>query len=144
MGARDELERLDDEGMSAWDRHDADAFLALFADDFVWHDWSVSEPIRDREIARAYFEGWVRAFPDMRVKQVRRVVGEDAVAGEIEFSGTNAGAMMMGGNEIPPTGRAVMGRGSYIARVERGKVVEFRSHPDIAGMMMQLGLPPQV
>lgn len=30
----------------------------------------------------------------------------------------------------------------YIARVRDGKIVEFRSHPDVAGVMMQLGLVP--
>ena len=43
---RAELERLDDEGI-AWDRHDADAFVNLMADDFVLQDWTVPEPIRD-------------------------------------------------------------------------------------------------
>jgi len=36
----------------------------------------------------------------------------------------------------------VVGRGSYIGRVKDGKIIEFRSHPDAAGMMMQLGLMP--
>ena len=42
----------------------------------------------------------------------------------------------------PPTNKAVTGRGSYIARFRDGKVVEFRSHPDVAGLMMQLGFMP--
>ena len=96
-----ELERLDDAGMAAWDKHDADAFVALFADGFVWRDWTVPEPMRDRESARQYFNGWMTAFPDMRVKQTRRVVGDDQVAAEIEFTGTNTGPLA----GQPPTGR---------------------------------------
>ncbi len=34
------------------------------------------------------------------------------------------------------------GRGTYFVRVRDGKVVEFNSYPDLAGMMMQLGLMP--
>ena len=52
--------------------------------------------------------------------------------------------MAMGGMEIPPTGKSAQGRGSYIARVKDGKIVEFRSHPDAAGVMMQLGLMPSM
>ena len=48
----------------------------------------------------------------------------------------------MGGMEIPPTNKSIVGRGSYVAFVRGGKVVEFHSHPDAAGMMMQLGLMP--
>jgi steroid delta-isomerase-like uncharacterized protein len=142
--SREELERLDDQGMSAWDEHDADAFAALFADDLVVHDWTLPEPIRDKDGVRQYVNGWLTAFPDMRVKQTSRVVGDDAVAGEIEFIGTNTGPMVMAGNEIPPTNKAVTGRGAYIARVRGGKIVEFSAFPDVAGLMMQLGFMPQM
>jgi hypothetical protein len=80
----------------------------------------------------------------MQVKVIDRVVGDDAVAGEVEFTGTNTGPIEMGGMKIPATHKTVAGRGSYIARVRDGKIVEFSTHPDIAGMMMQLGLMPQM
>jgi len=139
---REDLERLDDQGMAAWDTHDADAWEAILADDVVLHDWTVQEAMHGKQAARQYFEAWIGAFPDMRVKQTSRVVGDDAVAGELEFTGTNTGMMVMGGMEMQPTNRSIVGRGSYVAFVRDGKVVEFRSHPDAAGMMMQLGLMP--
>src|SRR5439155_26379880 len=98
--SREEIERLDRQGLAAWDSHDPDAFVSMFADDFVWFDWTVPEPMRDREAARQYFNGWVTAFPDMKTTSVSRVVGDDAVATEIEWSGTNTGPMVMGGNQI--------------------------------------------
>jgi len=142
--SKDELERIDDAGMAAWDQHDADAWVGMFADGFEYHDWTSPEPIRDVDGLRQNFGAWVTAFPDMRISTVARVVGEDAVAAEIRFTGTNTGTMVMGGMEMPPTGKAVVGRGSYIAKIKDGKIIEFRSHPDAAGIMMQLGLmaPP--
>ena len=62
------------------------------------------------------------------------------MAAEVEYGGAHTGPMVMGGTEIPATGKAITGRGTCIARVRDGKVAEFRSHPDVAGMMMQLGL----
>lgn len=38
----------------------------------------------------------------------------------------------------------VTGHGTYIVRFRGGKVIEFSSHPDVAGMMMQLGFMPQM
>jgi steroid delta-isomerase-like uncharacterized protein len=140
--SREEIERLDDQGMAAWDGHDAEAFASLFADKFVVNDVAIPEPITTKDGVRQYAQGWFTAFPDMSVKQTNRVVGEDAVAAEVQFTGTNTGPMMMGGKEIPPTGKSVVGKGTYFARVKGGKVIEFNSYPDIAGMMMQLGFMP--
>lgn len=142
--SREELERLDDQGIAAWNAHDADAFLELFSDELVWSDWTQPEPIRDKESARRYFDSWGTAFPDMQLKVLDRVVGDDAVAAELEFTGTNTGPLRMGGMEIPATNKSVVGRGSYIVRVRDGKIVEFSTHPDAAAIMMQLGLMPQM
>jgi steroid delta-isomerase-like uncharacterized protein len=140
--SREEIERLDEQHLATWDSHDPEAFVGMFADDFVWFDWVMPEPIRDREAAKQYFSGWVSAFPDMKTTNVNRVVGDDAVATEIEWIGTNSGPMVMGANEMPATNRSVTGRGTYFARFRDGKIVEFRSHPDVAGVMMQLGMMP--
>jgi steroid delta-isomerase-like uncharacterized protein len=138
----EELERLDDQGLATWNDHDPDGWVGLFADDFVLRDWAMAEPIRDREGARRYFNAWLTAFPDMQVKALNRVTGGDAVAAEVEFRGTNTGPMVMGDQEMPATNKAVVGTGVYFARYRDGKAIEFSAHPDVAGMMMQLGLMP--
>jgi steroid delta-isomerase-like uncharacterized protein len=139
----DVVEQVDRQGIAAWDGHDVDGFVGLFAEQFVWNDLTLPEPMRGREQARQYMEGWFTAFPDMRVTQTNRVVGEDAVAAEIEFTGTNTGPMLRGGAEVPPTGKSVRGRGAYFARIDQdGKIVAFSSHPDVAGLMTQLDLLP--
>ena len=137
-----DIERIDDQGMAAWDGHDVDAFMNLLADGFIWTDLTLPEPMRTKDQARQYMQAWFTAFPDMRIRQTNRVVSDDAAAAEVEFTGTNTGPMMMAGTEIPPTGKSVVGRGAYFARVEDGKVVQFSSHPDVAGLMMQLGFMP--
>ena len=139
---KEEIERLDDQGMTSWDSHDPQAFVDMFADVFVINDIASPEPITTKDGVRAYAQAWFTAFPDMSVKQMNRVVGEDAVAAEVQFTGTNTGPMMMAGKEIPPTGKGVVGKGTYFARAKDGKIVEFNSYPDIAGMMMQLGFMP--
>jgi hypothetical protein len=40
----------------------------------------------------------------MSAKELNRVVGDDAVAAEVEFSGTNSGPLQLGGMELPATG----------------------------------------
>jgi steroid delta-isomerase-like uncharacterized protein len=140
--SKEQLEQLDEQHLSTWDAHDPDAFVAPFADDFIWHDWTLAEPIRTKEAARQFYRGWIVAFPDLKTVSAIRVIGDDAVATEIEWTGTNTGPMFIGGTEFPPTNKTVRGRGTYIARVKDGMIVEFRSHPDVAGLAAQLGLMP--
>lgn len=142
--SNEDVERVDDEGMAAWGRRDAGALAELCSDDVVWKDVSLPEPLRGRDAVKMYANGWFTAFPDMNLKQTGRVVGEDSVAGEVEFTGTNSGPMFMAGKEIPATNKTVIGKGAYLARVRDGKIVEFSGYPDIAGMMMQLGFMPQM
>lgn len=137
-----DVEQLDDRGMAAWDQHDAAGFAGLLAEDFTFSDISAPEPFRSRDQVQSYMEAWFTAFPDMRSKTTNRVVSDDKVAAEIEFTGTNTGPLMMGGQEIPATGRAVTGTGTYFATVKDGKIATFRAHPDVAALMGQLGLLP--
>jgi predicted ester cyclase len=140
---RDEVTRLNEQGLAAWNMHDPDAFLDLLADEFVWYDWTNPQPIRDKEAARQYFTDWMQAFPDLHYESVSRIIGDDGVASELEFEGTNSGPLGLGGGQkMPPTSKRVTGHTSYIARVRDGKIVEFRTHPDLAGMLMQLGMMP--
>jgi steroid delta-isomerase-like uncharacterized protein len=140
---KQELERIDDLGMAAWDSHKTESFLELFADEFEWSDDTVPQPMHSKDEAAAYMQNWFTAFPDMHARTINRVIGDDAVAAEIEFTGTNSGPLAMGGMELPATGKSVVGRGTYFTRVRDGKVVEFHTHPDAAGMMAQLGLMPE-
>ena len=91
---------------------------------------------------RQYLQGWFSAFPDIKITVTNRVVTEDYVAAELNFVGTNNGALQLapGAPAIPATGRKVNGKGTYFVRFKNGKPVEVRSYPDAAGMMMQLGL----
>jgi steroid delta-isomerase-like uncharacterized protein len=137
---RAELEQLDTAMLSAWSNHDLDAFLDNCSDDIVWNDPAQPEPLKGKKAAAEFFQTWMTAFPDFEATMVNRVVGDDSVAVEVVFGGTNTGPMDMGGNEIPATGKAVKTMGSYFAKVSDGKLTELSTYPDLAGMMMQMGL----
>ncbi len=56
--SREELVGIDDQGMAAWDAHNPEAFLDLFAGEFVWRDLTVPEEMRTRDQAKQYMQGW--------------------------------------------------------------------------------------
>ena len=136
--------RLDEEFLAAWDAHNPDRALALLSDDAVWQDVTNPEPMHGKDAIRPYLQSWFTAFPDMRTSTKNRLVTEDQVAAEVEFTGTNSGPMQMapGAPAIPATGRKVTGQGVYFLCIQNGKVVAVHSYPNVAGLMMQLGLIP--
>jgi steroid delta-isomerase-like uncharacterized protein len=136
---KDELIALDDRGIGAWDTHDVDSFAAMFADDFVYTDDTVEGTMTSLDQVREYMSGLFTAFPDMRVQELNRVIGDEALAAEVEFTGTNSGPLRMGGMELPATGRQITSHGTYFARAEDGKITEFHAHPNAAKMMIKLG-----
>jgi len=77
--------------MAAWDDQKPEAFVDLFADKFVWRDLTVPEPMRTSDEAMPDMQSWFTALPDMQVRMTNRVIGQDSIAAEIEFTGTNTG-----------------------------------------------------
>ncbi|MDB5562269.1 MAG: hypothetical protein JWN11_1687 [Hyphomicrobiales bacterium] len=139
---KDEVKQLDDKGIAAWDQHDSDAFLSLLADDFVWYDWTVEQPMRDKGAARDFFNSWITAFPDLHFRRSSQIVGDDAVAGELDLEGTNNGPLTVGSQTMPPTQKKISTHAAYSAQIRYGKIVEFHTHADTVGMLMQLGMMP--
>ena len=143
MSVQDNL-KLDEEVIAAWNAHDVERSVAVFPDEIIWQDVGSPQPFNGKDGLRQYLQGWFSAFPDLKITVKNRVITEDQVAAELEFEGTNSGALQLaaGAPPIPATGRKVMGKGTYFVRFKDGKPVEVHSYPDAAGMMIQLGLMP--
>ena len=143
MSIQDNI-KIDEEEIASWNAHDVERALAVFPDNIVWWDVTNPQPLNGKEGIRQYLQGWFSAFPDIKITVTNRVVTENYVAAELDFAGTNNGALQLapGAPAIPATGRKVNGKGTYFVRFENGKAVEVHSYPDAAGMMMQLGLMP--
>lgn len=142
MSIQDNL-KLDEEEIAAWNAHDVERAVAIFPDNVIWHDTGSPQPLKGKDALRQYLQGWFSAFPDIKITVTNRVATEDQVASELEFTGTNNGALQLApGATIPATGRKVNGKGTYFVHFKDGKPVEVHSYPDLAGMMMQLGLMP--
>ena len=142
MSIQDNI-KLDEEEIAAWNAHDVERAAAVFPDDVVWHDTGSPQPFKGKDAIRQYLQGWFTAFPDIKITVTNRVVTEDQVASELNFTGTNTGDLQLApAATIPATGKMVNGKGTYFVRYKNGRPVEVHSYPDLAGMMMQLGLMP--
>src|SRR6266851_112642 len=127
-GPRSVVEAL----VASLNAHDGRASRALFAPDAV---------VVTASCLRTDLDGMDRihastldAFPDLRLRVTRWVVGGDTVVTEEVMDGTHRGEI--GGFE--PTGRSVALRMVHVTRVVDGLVVERVSYHDAAGFLAQL------
>lgn len=141
MNANDVI-KLNDQVLDSWNQHDVQKFLNYCDEKIVWKDLASPEAYKGKQGAKDFFNSWLTAFPDLKIKAVNKVATEDSIAVEIEFSGTNTGKLKIGSDtpEIPATRKKITNRGSYFAKAKNGKFTEVHTYPDLAGMMAQLGL----
>lgn len=131
-----------DELIKTWNQHDADAAATYYDENISWRDYSLSQPFRGVEEATAAFKSYVKAFPDLQLKILNKLVAEDMVAIQIEFTGTNTGPFEFPGFTFPPTNKKVVTTDAIFLKFRNGKLIEVHDYPDVQGMMEQLGLQP--
>ncbi len=120
----------------AWNRHDADAIVATFAEGGTYADPTTPGPLTGAAIGE-YASGLWSAFPDLSFEMGRMMEGEGgALSAEWVMRGVNTGSMM----GLPPTGRPVEVRGVDIAAVEDGKLRSVQGYFDAGAVPRALGL----
>ncbi len=135
-----ELRKLDDEMVGAFMEHNVDLILSHVSDDVLIQDFGQA-PVHGKEAARTYLEDQFAVFSNERSTPIKRIIGDNEVFAELEWTGTNTGDIPLpDGSHLPATGKSFASRLAYYARVnDEGEVVEMRGYPDVTDIMGQLG-----
>ncbi len=129
----------------AFNRHDARAVAANYAQDCVAYDPSLPEPLKGRAAIEKDAADFFRAFPDLRIEVINIFEKGDRAAGEIKMTGTNTGPLATPMGEVPATGKRMDLRGALIGRINAEHLlIEERRYYDTGTLMQQLGLAPEV
>jgi steroid delta-isomerase-like uncharacterized protein len=123
--------------IDAWNRRDADAVTALYAEDATYHTPRFDHPLKGRAIAD-FLKSVLTAYPDLRFEVISRGdIGGGLVASQLVLHGTHTGQFMDG---TPPTGRAVAYPIASFAQVEGDKIRSEHVYFDRQTVAQQLGL----
>jgi predicted ester cyclase len=95
--------------------------------------------LHGRDQLREYTEALWNAFPDGTLTFGAQVLGDDAAATEVEFTGTHTGAMATPNGPLPATGRSVTLRSASILRINDGLIVSEHVYLDQLELLAQLG-----
>lgn len=126
--------------VEAWNSHDLDWVTQFYSDDFEGSD--VAQPMPQlgpggiRQTLSLYFQ----AFPDLHFTAEKIIVQEDQAALVWMAIGTHGGKVM----RIPPTGRPIRIQGVSILTFSDGKIKRASYVWDVAGLLRNLGLLPEL
>jgi predicted ester cyclase len=110
----------------------------LFASDYVEHDPSCLQTLHGPPSVKQQVSLYRRAFPDLRIHVVERMIEGDTVFLRWTGDGTHLGGFL----ELEPTGKKVALHGTTITRLDHGKAVEGWSNWEFGALSRQLGVWP--
>ncbi len=127
--------------VDAFNDHDPDRVVELYATDAVLHDPQHPKPVHGRAEIREVYAEAMRSFSDMRVAIVSRHLDGDRMMYEIRVTGTNDGPVPAPEGEIPATGRRIdLPMAVFADLSPDGHFQHVRRYYDVAEMTRQLGL----
>jgi len=135
----DNIVNLVDDYMAAWNAHDAARAAAFFDENIEYYDASVGASQHGKANAQKnVVEAFLQAVPDAEWKRdAAPIVGNDAVAFQWTFSGTNTGDWSDG---TKATGKTFTVRGATLIRLSDNKIVFQADYYDAYAFFKQLGL----
>ena len=120
----------------AWNRRDAAAIVATFAEGGTYSDPTTPGPLTGESIG-AYAKGLWAAFPGLSFDVVSSAANDSGlVSAEWLMKGTNTGSLM----GLPPTGLPVALPGADFVQVEGDKIRSVRGYFDSGALPRALGL----
>ena len=136
----DSIENLMQDLIAAWNSHDIDRALKFYAPDYAGEDVGRTQSHQGHAGARDFIGAYLKAFPDIEFS-VDELIGDGERAALMWTArGTHRGAIM----NIPPTARAVKLRGVSLFTVRENKVRQATYIWDVAGLLRNIGLLPEL
>ena len=126
--------------IDAWNRHDADAVIALYAEGATYQTPRFDQPLKGKAIPD-FIKSVLTAYPDLRFDVISRGdIGGGLVASQLVLHATHTGPFMDGS---PPTGRTVTYPLASFAQIKGVKIRSEHVYLDRQTVAEQLGLKPK-
>jgi steroid delta-isomerase-like uncharacterized protein len=126
--------------LAAFNEHDAERVTQVCAPDCEVVDVGAAVPVRGREAIKPWCQGYIAAFPDLRIEPDAPIVDGNRAALSYTATGSHRGNVL----RIPPTGKVVTIRGAWLVTVRDGHIAQLLVVWDLAGLLRAIGLLPDL
>lgn len=137
---REESIRLIDRLLSMWNSQNYSMAHQLYAEDYLGVDVTDQSRLNGPDAVARELERLCKAFPDLAFRKEHAIFENDRVALYWSARGTHQGTIL----NIPATGRTARVNGVTLLRVADGKFAQAVHLWDMAGLLRDLGLLPEL
>jgi steroid delta-isomerase-like uncharacterized protein len=123
-----------------WNTQNFSLAPELYTEDYCGVDITDHSRVNGPEGVVRQLERFCRAFPDLMFSNEETILENDRVALYWTAHGTHQGTLL----NIPPTGRHVQVNGVSMLRLANGKITHSVHLWDLAGLLRELGLLPEL
>jgi steroid delta-isomerase-like uncharacterized protein len=128
---------VSERAIDAWNSHDADALVALYAEDATYHTPRFDHPLKGQAVGD-FLKSVLKAYPDVRFEVISRGdIGGGLIATQLVLHATQTGTFMDGS---PATGRTVAYAIAAFTQIEGDKIRSEQVYFDRQGVAEQLGI----
>ena len=126
--------------LAIWNAHALDQAVGFYALDYEGVDVGAALPHYGPEGARQYISRYLEAIPDLTIAAESLIIQDDRLALAWTARGTHQGKLM----NIPPTDHPVQVQGVSLLTIADGKIKQGTYIWDVAGLLRQIGLLPEL
>lgn len=134
------LKKITTDLIDAFNAHDVDRAASFFSTEYHGVDVSQASPHSGREGIRKNLSLYIEAFPDFQIKADETITNGNRIVVIWSSKATHQGKLM----NIPPTGRKIESRGVTVLTVENNQVKRGLYFWDVAGVLREMGLLPEL
>ncbi len=134
------LQKITNELIDAFNAHDVDRAVSFFSPEYHGVDVSQAFPHTGPEGIRKTLSAYIEAFPDFQIKAEETITNGNRIVVIWSSKATHQGKLM----NIPPTGRKIESRGVTVLTVENNQVKRGLYFWDVAAVLREMGLLPEL
>jgi len=139
MAVEQEVKRLCEEAVEAFNNHDPDRFLSYCSNNAVYRDVSQQEIVHNLQSLKEILSSYWSACPDVRASIESLIVDKERACLQARLRGTQRGKLATVVGKIDPTGLQIDLPTCLVLRVEDGKIREAVQYYDALSLLRQLG-----
>jgi steroid delta-isomerase-like uncharacterized protein len=135
----EDLAAIAKELIEAFNAGDRDRFKRNVRPDVIYDEVASQRRMQGADAWVEAWEGWRKAFPDVRGTIAHTFVSGNMVVQEITWQGTQTGPLVTPRGSIPASGKPQTTRAAQVLSFSGDKVRECRNYFDMLHLLQQIG-----